>query len=72
MSLIAQRIADTIHQNSPSVYCFTCLAAQQGVKEHDVRAVAVVLVVRQDLRLVRQVCSRCHGWGEAVAAQKLA
>lgn len=72
MSPLARRIADAVHRNAPSVYCFTCLAAQQGAKEHDVRAVALVLVVREGLRLARHVCSRCHRWGEALAVQKLA
>jgi hypothetical protein len=72
MSPIAQRIAHAVYQNSPNSYCFACLAAQQGVKEHDVRAIALVLIVRAGLRLGRRVCSRCQRSGEALFAQKLA
>ena len=72
MSPLQERIAHAVYQNSPRLFCFTCLAAQLGVKEHDVRAVALVLIVRAGLQLVRRVCSRCHGSDEALVAQKLA
>jgi hypothetical protein len=72
MSHLAQRIADAVHHNSPYLSCFACLAAQLRVKEHDVRAAALILIVRGGLRLVRRVCSRCHQSGEALAVQKLA
>jgi hypothetical protein len=61
-----------IHQNSPRVLCFACLAAQQGLKEHDVRAVALVLVVRTGLQLARRACSRCRRPSEALVARRLA
>lgn len=72
MNPLAQRIADAVYQNSPHLYCFACLAAQQGVNEHDVRAVALVVILRGGLQLVRRVCSRCHRSGEALAPQKVA
>ncbi len=72
MSPLAQRIAHAVYQNSPKFYCFACLAAQQEVEEHDVRAAALILIVRAGLRLVRRVCSRCQRSGEALVAQKLA
>ena len=70
MSPLAQRIAHAVYQNSPHFYCFTCLAAQQGVREHDVRAVALTLIVRVGLQLVRRVCSRCQRSGEALVPQR--
>jgi len=72
MTPLAQRIATAVHQNSPCLLCFTCLAAQQGLKEHDVRAVALVLVTRAGLRLVRRVCSSCRRTDEVLAAHKVA
>jgi hypothetical protein len=72
VSPLAERIAHAVYQNSPNSYCFTCLAAQQGVKEHDVRAVALVLLVRAGLRLVPRVCSGCQRPSEALVVQKSA
>jgi hypothetical protein len=68
----AQRIAQAVSEKSPQLFCFRCLAAQLELKEHDVRAVATVLIVRAGLRLVRRACSRCHHSGETLVAQKLA
>ena len=67
---LAQRITNAVYQNSPRVYCFTCLAAQQGLNEHDVRAAALVLVTRAGLRLVRRVCFACRQRDEVLAGQK--
>lgn len=72
MSPLAQRIAHAVYENSPRLLCFPCLAAQLEVKEHDVRAVALVLIMRTGLRLVRRVCSRCQCSAEALVARKLA
>ena len=72
MSPLAERIASAVYQNSPRLYCFTCLAAQLRVKEHDVRAVSVVLVVREGHRLVRRVCSGCGRLGESLVIERLA
>jgi hypothetical protein len=72
MTPLAQRIATAVYENSPDLYCFACLAAQQGIKEHDVRAVALIVIMRGSLQLVSRFCSRCHRWGEALAPQKVA
>ncbi|HEU4371470.1 MAG TPA: hypothetical protein VFV05_24880 [Methylomirabilota bacterium] len=72
MNLLAHRILGAVHQNSPHVLCFACLAAQQGLKEHDVRAAALVLVVRADLELVQQVCSACRRPDEVLISQRAA
>ena len=70
MTPFAQRIATAVYDNSPALFCFACLAAQQGAKEHDVRAVALIAIMRGGLQLVRRVCSRCHRTSEALAPQK--
>jgi hypothetical protein len=72
MSPLAERIAHAVCQNFPHPYCFTCLAAQQGVKEHDVRAAALVLIVRAGLKLRRQQCFLCRRTDEVLAAQNAA
>ncbi len=72
MTALAQRIADAVYRNSPHLYCFACLADQQEAKEHDVRAIALVVIMRGGLQLVRRVCSRCHRSGEILAPQKAA
>jgi hypothetical protein len=66
MTPLAQRIATAVYENSPHLFCFACLAVQQGVKEHDVRAVALLVIVRAGFQLVRRVCSRCRLSGETV------
>ena len=70
MSHLAQRVAHAVYQNAPHLYCFACLAAQQGLKEHDVRAVALVLVTRGGLRLLRRACASCRRIDEMLAARK--
>jgi hypothetical protein len=73
VSPLAQRVADAIRRNgSGVVLCFACLAAQEGLDEHDVRAVALVLVVRAGLSLVRRRCATCGRVDEALIAQKAA
>ena len=72
MSALAEQIAHAVHQNAPHPYCFTCLAAQQAVNEHDIRAVALVLVARAGLRLAHRVCFRCQWSGEVLVAPKAA
>jgi hypothetical protein len=72
MTPLAQRIANAVYQNSPRVLCFTCLAAQQAVKEHDLRTIALVLMTRAGLRVVRRGCSACQRAGEVLLAQNAA
>jgi hypothetical protein len=73
MSPIARRIAGAVHRNGPGRgLCFACLAAQERVKEHDVRAVALVLMVRAALEVVHRACSSCRGIGEVLVAQRAA
>jgi hypothetical protein len=72
MNPLARRVADAVHQNSPLVLCFACLAAQQGLKEHDVRAIAVVLIVRGGLGIVRRICSSCRRADEVLVSQQVA
>jgi hypothetical protein len=67
----AERIARTVYENSPRLYCFTCLAAQLGLSEHDLRATALMLVARAGLRLTRRACSTCRRTHEALTAQKV-
>ncbi|SRR6266508_750801 len=71
MSPLAQLVAAAVYQNSPHVLCFTCLAAQQALNEHDIRAVALVLIVRASLQLVQRVCSLCQRTDEALVSQKV-
>ena len=59
MGELAQQVAALVNRNFPRVLCFTCLSAQTGLPEHDVRAVALVLITRAGLQLVRRVCSSC-------------
>lgn len=72
MSPLAERIASAVHHNFPHPYCFACLAAQQAVKEHDVRAAALVLLVHAGLTLSRRRCFSCRRTGEVLAAKKAA
>ena len=72
MTPLAQRIATAVNENSPRVTCLTCLAAQQGVKEHDVRGVALMLIVRANLRFMRRRCSSCHRVGDVLLARNVA
>ena len=71
MSPLAQLVAAAVHQNSPHVLCFTCLAAQQALNEHDIRAVALVLIARASLGLVQRVCSLCQRTDEVLVSEKV-
>jgi hypothetical protein len=57
---LAQLVAAAVHRSAPRLLCLTCLAAEEGVSEHDVRTVALTLAVRGGLQLARCVCSRCQ------------
>jgi hypothetical protein len=71
MNPLAQRIAQAVDESFPHSLCFPCLAAQLGLSEHDLRVVALPLIVRADLQLVRQVvCSRCSCPGDALVAPR--
>ena len=72
MSPLVQRVAAAVYQNSPHVLCFTCLATQQGLNEHEVRAAALVLIARAGLRLVQRVCYACRRTDEMLVSQKAA
>jgi hypothetical protein len=73
MSPAAERIASAVTRNGPGrALCFTCLAAQQGLQEHDVRALALVLMVRAGLHVARRVCSACRRAGDVLVARTAA
>jgi hypothetical protein len=72
MTPLAQRVGNAVCQNWPTVLCFTCLAAQQELNEHDVRAVALVLTVRAGLRLSRRLCTSCQRVQETLLAADVA
>lgn len=71
MGAMAQRIAALVH-NQPSGVCFACLARADGLREHDARAVAVVLITRAGLQLTRRTCSSCHRTDDVLAVKKTA
>ena len=72
MSSVAQRVVKAVYHNGPGALCFTCLAAQLGLKEHDVRSVALVLTVRAGLRVVRRSCLACRGVAEGLVEDEVA
>jgi hypothetical protein len=73
MNPIAQRVAEAVYRNGPAVgLCFTCVAAQQGLKEHDVRGAALVLMICAGLRVVRRACSSCRRVDDVLVAQNVA
>jgi hypothetical protein len=72
MNPLAQRLAGAVARNAPRVLCFACLAAQQGVAEHEARGVALVLVVRAGLRIARRRCAACERVADALLAQGVA
>jgi hypothetical protein len=72
MSPLAQRVAATVYRNSPHAICFTCLAAQHELAEHDVRAAALVLIARLGIGLVRRTCYSCRRVDEVLIAETAA
>jgi hypothetical protein len=72
MSPVAQRVVKAVYHNGRGALCFTCLAAQQGLREHDVRGVALVLTVRAGLRVVRRSCSVCRRVADGLVRDKVA
>jgi hypothetical protein len=67
---IAEGIARAVLQNFPHTLCFRCLAAEQGIKEHDARAAALVLIARDTFMIVRQVCHACQCTEETLVFEK--
>ena len=72
MGPLARRVANAVYVNSPRVMCFSCLAAQHGLNEHDIRAAALVLVARFGLGLVRRTCHSCQRMDEVLIAEMAA
>ena len=73
MSPLAERVAKAVAHNGPGrAVCFNCLATQQGLEEHDVRAVALVLMVHAGLRVVRRACVSCRRVADGLLAPKAA
>lgn len=72
MNDTASRIGAAVYQNSQRVLCFSCLAKQQGLREHDVRAAALVLITRAGLQLVARMCSSCGRKDDLLAIRKAA
>jgi hypothetical protein len=70
MSPVATRVAEAVCRNSSRVLCFACLAAQEGLDEHDVRAAALVLISRAGLILVRRVCYTCQRMDEMLVSRR--
>ena len=72
MNAVASRVATAVYQATPRMLCFACLAKQQGLQEHDVRASALVLITRTRLQLVRHACSSCERVDELLGVPKAA
>jgi hypothetical protein len=71
MRPLVQRVAECVC-NAQHPLCFACLAGQQGLREHDVRDAALVLVARAGLQLARCVCNSCGHEGEMIVSRKAA
>ena len=70
---LAQQVADAVGRNGPrEILCFSCLAKQEGLKEHDVRGVALVLMIRGGLCVARRVCRSCGRKDETLVIRKVA
>ena len=67
---IAEGIARAVLQNVPHTLCFHCLAAEQGITEHDARAAALVLIARDHFDVVRRMCHSCQRTDESIVSHK--
>jgi len=67
---IAEGIARAVLQNVPHTLCFHCLAAEQGINEHDARAAALVLIARDHFTVVRRICRSCQRTEESLVSEK--
>jgi hypothetical protein len=72
MNPLAQRVAGIVSQSAPDLLCFTCLAREQGLPEHDVRAAALVLITRAGFQLSQRVCSSCRRLDELLSVERAA
>jgi hypothetical protein len=72
MRPLVQLVAECVCLNAPHVLCFACLADQQGLREHDVRDAALVLVARAGLQLDRRVCNSCGHEEEMIVSRQAA
>lgn len=70
MRPLVQRVAEGVRTNDPHALCFACLASQQGLKEHDVRDAALVLIARTGHQLDRRVCNSCGREGEVIVSRQ--
>ena len=72
LAAVAHLVAEAVRDSGARVLCFRCLAAQQGLSEHDVRAVALVLLARAGFELVRRACASCQRVEGVLVAQEVA
>ena len=70
MNPIAGAVARAVRRNRPHALCFSCLATQQGLPEHDVRSATLILVARDDFRIVHRVCHLCGATEETLVCRK--
>jgi hypothetical protein len=70
MNPIAEGIARAVLQSFPDPLCFRCLAAKQGITEHDARAAVLVLIARDHFAVVRRICHLCQRTDESLVSQK--
>jgi hypothetical protein len=68
LSPLAQRVASVVYLSSPAVVCMRCLAGHAGLREHDVRGIALVLITRARLQLVQAACDSCRRTDDALVA----
>ena len=72
MNPLAQRVAGVVSQTAPGVLCFPCLARHHEFPEHDVRAAALVLIMRAGFQLSQRVCSSCRRLDELLSLERAA
>ena len=68
--LVQQRVAEAVRADGQQ--CFACLAVRNELEEHEIRAVALVLVYRAGLDLAQRRCTRCGALEEMLVPRKAA
>jgi hypothetical protein len=59
MVTTAELVARVVHEDSPFVRCFACLALHLVLAENEVRETAQIMIIRDHFHIARRGCHVC-------------
>jgi hypothetical protein len=72
MVTTAELVARAVHEDSPFVRCFACLALHLVIAEKEVRETAQIMIIRDHFHIARRVCHVCFRTTDVLVSGKQA